>query len=227
MGGIEEKRKIGDLLKEKILTTLVEPSYYTDVNETIRGRKCWRVSGHVFESFSKILLAVSSVLSFAAGVYDDKILSFVAGTLSTTSLACFQFSLYSMRMHKKNSLELNQLLEKLNIETVPIFASMREERDEQIQQEVYEPSYMARQVDTPQKISEAQIVSEPKIVSEAYKIDIPSEDDVLIAQRKQQLNEMVMAQEKLKKETEEKEHELIELIELRKQEEVKENIIEV
>jgi hypothetical protein len=227
MGGIEEKRKIGDLLKEKILTTLVEPSYYTDVNETIRGRKCWRVSGHVFESFSKILLAVSSVLSFAAGVYDDKILSFVAGTLSTTSLACFQFSLYSMRMHKKNSLELNQLLEKLNIETVPIFASMREERDEQIQQEVYEPSYMARQVDTPQKIAEVQIVSEPQIVTEAYKIDIPSEDEVLIAQRKQQLNEMVMAQEKLKKETEEKEHELIELIELRKQEEVKENIIEV
>lgn len=218
MAGIEEKRKIGDLLKEKILTTLVEPSYYTDVNETIRGRKCWRVSGHVFESFSKILLAVSSVLSFAAGVYDDKILSFVAGTLSTTSLACFQFSLYSMRMHKKNSLELNQLLEKLNIETVPIFASMREERDEQIQQDVYEPSYMARQVDTPQKIAEAQIVSEPQIVTEAYKIDIPSEDEVLIAQRKQQLNEMVMVQEKLKKETEEKEHELIELIELRKQE---------
>lgn len=222
MVGIEEKRKIGDLLKEKILTTLVEPSYYTDVNETIRGRKCWRVSGHVFESFSKILLAVSSVLSFAAGVYDDKILSFVAGTLSTTSLACFQFSLYSMRMHKKNSLELNQLLEKLNIESVPIFASMREERDEQIQQEVYEPSYMARQVDTPQKIAEVQIVSEPQIVTEAYKIDIPSENEVLIAQRKQQLNEMVMAQEKLKKETEEKEHELIELIELRKQEEVKE-----
>jgi len=121
MSHIEEKRKIGDLLKEEILKKLIEPSYYTDVNETIRGRKCWRISGHVFESMSKILLALSGILSFAAGVYDDKILSFVAGTLSTVSLATFQFSLYSMKMHKKNSLELNQLLEKLDIETVPIF----------------------------------------------------------------------------------------------------------
>ena len=133
----EEKRKIGDLLKEQILKQLVEPSYYTDVNETLRGRKCWRVSGHVFESVSKILLAVSSVLSFAAGVYDDKLLSFIAGTLSTTSLACFQFSLYSMRMHKKNSLELNQLLEKIDIEGVPIFASFQEKGAVQQQYEEY------------------------------------------------------------------------------------------
>lgn len=203
MGGIEEKRKIGDLLKEKILTTLVEPSYYTDVNETIRGRKCWRVSGHVFESFSKILLAVSSVLSFAAGVYDDKILSFVAGTLSTTSLACFQFSLYSMRMHKKNSLELNQLLEKLNIETVPIFASMREERDEQIQQEVYEPSYMARQ-----QVSEAQEITD------VHKINIPSEEQQMIEKRKLELE-----QERLRLLAENKEQALIELVELAKKNE--------
>lgn len=141
----EEKRKIGDLLKEQILKQLVEPSYYTDVNETLRGRKCWRVSGHVFESVSKILLAVSSVLSFAAGVYDDKLLSFIAGTLSTTSLACFQFSLYSMRMHKKNSLELNQLLEKIDIEGVPIFASFQEKGAVQQQYEEYsEPTMMCR-----------------------------------------------------------------------------------
>ena len=200
MGGIEEKRKIGDLLKEKILTTLVEPSYYTDVNETIRGRKCWRVSGHVFESFSKILLAVSSVLSFAAGVYDDKILSFVAGTLSTTSLACFQFSLYSMRMHKKNSLELNQLLEKLNIETVPIFASMR---GEERQQEVYEPSYMARQ-----QVSEAQEITD------VHKINIPSEEQQMIEKRKRELE-----QERLRLLAENKEQALIELVELTKKNE--------
>lgn len=117
----KEKRQIGDILKEQIMRELIEPSYYGDVNETIKGRKCWRVSGHVFESMSKILLAASGVISFAAGVYDDKIMSFVAGTLSTISLATFQFSLYSFKQHKKNSMELNLLLEKINIETVPIF----------------------------------------------------------------------------------------------------------
>jgi len=169
MSHYEEKRKIGDQLKEEILRKLVEPSYYIDVNETLKGRKCWRVSGHVFESFSKILLAVSSVLSFAAGVYDDKVLSFIAGTLSTTSLACFQFSLYSMRMHKKNSLELNQLLEKLDIEGVPIFESMRDSDPAQQYAQYNEPDMMCRQV----SIEEKRPV---QIITEEYKqSELPDE----------------------------------------------------
>lgn len=123
---MEEKRKIGTVLKEQILKDLIEPSYYSDIKEILSGRKCWRRSGHLFESLSKILLAVSSVCSFASGVYDDKILSFIAGTISTVSLATFQFSLYSIKMHKKNSFELNQLLEKINIEPVPVFATLEE-----------------------------------------------------------------------------------------------------
>lgn len=119
----EEKRKVSDELKIKIIQNLIEPSYYSDVVETLHGRKCWRISGHTFESVSKIILAVSGVLSFAAGVYDDKILSFVAGTLSTVSLATFQFSLYAFKQHKKNTLELNMLLNKLDIDTIPVFPS--------------------------------------------------------------------------------------------------------
>lgn len=119
----EEKRKVSDELKIKIIQNLIEPSYYSDVVETLHGRKCWRLSGHTFESMSKIILAVSGVLSFAAGVYDDKILSFVAGTLSTVSLATFQFSLYAFKQHKKNTLELNMLLNKLDIDTIPVFPS--------------------------------------------------------------------------------------------------------
>ena len=58
MSRIDEKRKVGDLLKEEIVKALIEPSYYSDVNETLKGRKCWRISGHVFESLSKILISV-------------------------------------------------------------------------------------------------------------------------------------------------------------------------
>jgi hypothetical protein len=97
---------------------------------------------------SKILLAISGVLSFAAGVYDDKILSFVAGTLSTVSLATFQFSLYSMKMHKKNSYELNQLLEKLDIETIPVFEATTVDKNVvEYQREDFEPQFMCRKVD--------------------------------------------------------------------------------
>jgi len=41
--------------------------------------------------------------------------------LSTVSLATFQLSSYSFKQNKKNTLELNQLLEKLDIEEVPVF----------------------------------------------------------------------------------------------------------
>ena len=176
MPPVEEKRKIGDLLKEKILKDLVEPSYFIDVNETIRGRKCWRISGHVFESLSKILLAASGVISFAAGVYDDKLLSFVAGTLSTVSLATFQFSLYSLRMHKKNSLELNQLLDKLNIDTLPIFEvtkTSNENLQNQIDTFTQQESYhmFAKKDNQLQKIeAEIQTENDVYIIQDAYKI---------------------------------------------------------
>lgn len=142
---MEENRKVSERVKTEIMTTLVEPSYYKDVKETIRGRSCWRISGHVLETFSKIFLAVSGVLSFAAGVYNDKMLSFIAGTFSTVSLATFQLSSYSFKQNKKNTLELNQLLEKLDIEEVPVFDNTEmlqrkvEEREESKKEiEMYE-----------------------------------------------------------------------------------------
>lgn len=148
----KEKRHISDELKEFIMKELIEPSYYGDVNETIKGRKCWRVSGHVFESMSKILLAASGVISFAAGVYDDKIMSFIAGTLSTISLATFQFSLYSFKQHKKNSMELNLLLEKINIETVPIFEQTEKTDDSPMFRKATEDGNKKCSVESPEQI---------------------------------------------------------------------------
>ena len=166
----KEKREIGDELKEVILKQLIEPSYYGDVNETIKGRKCWRVSGHVFESMSKILLAASGVISFAAGVYDDKMLSFVAGTLSTISLATFQFSLYSFKQHKKNSMELNLLLEKINIETVPIFDQIDKTEDSPMFRKAQDnPKCSVESLDNIEAVSDIEMVkleNTPSLVEE-------------------------------------------------------------
>ena len=206
MPPVEEKRKIGDLLKEKILKDLVEPSYFIDVNETIRGRKCWRVSGHVFESLSKILLAASGVISFAAGVYDDKLLSFIAGTLSTVSLATFQFSLYSLRMHKKNSLELNQLLDKLNIDTLPIF-EVTKTSNETLQNEIdtftkQESYHMFPKEDNQIQIIETQIQTENDvyIIQDVYKnkdIDESSTDDISLNKNEEEKSNLIENNDKI------------------------------
>jgi hypothetical protein len=118
---MNDDRKISDDVKIKIMNELIEPSYYGDVNDTIKGRKCWRISGHVFETMSKVFLAVTGIISFSAGVYHSDTLSFIAGAFSTISLATFQISGYSFNQSKKNTLELNQLLAKLDIEQLPVF----------------------------------------------------------------------------------------------------------
>jgi len=206
MSKIQEKIIVGDLLKEKILKDLVEPSYFIDVNETIRGRKCWRVSGHVFESLSKILLAASGVISFAAGVYDDKLLSFIAGTLSTVSLATFQFSLYSLRMHKKNSLELNQLLDKLNIDTLPIF-EVTKTSNETLQNEIdtftkQESYHMFPKEDNQIQKIETQIQTENDvyIIQDVYKNkdrDESSTDDLSLNKNEEEKNNLIENNDKI------------------------------
>lgn len=177
---MEEKRKIGSILKEQIFKDLIEPSYYSDINETLKGRKCWRRAGHLFESLSKILLAVSSVLSFAAGVYDDKILSFIAGTISTVSLATFQFSLYSMKMHKRNSFELNQLLEQIDIEPLPVFATLQEVKPNTIEHYEIMTSEMASPSTPSFEDARPSLQKVEQIITYADKIDEdtrPSKED--------------------------------------------------
>jgi hypothetical protein len=118
---IKDSQPIGIRQKEieKILFQIIEPSYYIDIKNIIKSRRRWHICGHVFETFSKILIACSGILSFSAGYYDIPILGFLAGSSSTLSLASVQFSSYCFKESKDNTEELNKLLTKINLETIP------------------------------------------------------------------------------------------------------------
>jgi hypothetical protein len=104
---------------ERILFQIIEPSYYLDIETIIKNRRRWHICGHVFETFSKILIACSGILSFSSGYYDTPILGFLAGSSSTLSLASVQFSSYCFKESKDNTEELNKLLTKINLDTIP------------------------------------------------------------------------------------------------------------
>jgi hypothetical protein len=104
---------------EKILVQIIEPSYFLDIKSIIKSRRRWHMCGHVFETISKILIACSGILSFSSGYYDIPILGFLAGSSSTLSLASVQFSSYCFKESKDNTEELNKLLTKINLDTVP------------------------------------------------------------------------------------------------------------
>lgn len=113
--------------RNEIMRTFVEPSYVQDVKDLIAGRRCWRITGQTFETFSKVLVAAGSVLSFSSGYFGNTTLSFVAGTVSTVSLAMLQFASFSYQETTKQSKKLNIILEKINIEALPILTGQQTE----------------------------------------------------------------------------------------------------
>jgi hypothetical protein len=105
----------------RVLSELVEPSYFNDIEGAIKYRNTWRKCGHIFETLSKVMIATSSILSFSAGYFKSTTFGFYAGCSSTISLACVQFASYCFKESKENADDLNNLLKKINIDTVPEF----------------------------------------------------------------------------------------------------------
>ena len=111
---------ISDILKQDILSTLIEPCYKNDIKENLKLKKNFKQSGLVFETLSKFFVGISSIASFASGIYQYQIISFLAGSASVISLVLLQYSSYSYRESKKLALEINNILKSLNIEQYPV-----------------------------------------------------------------------------------------------------------
>lgn len=105
----------------KVIFTDVEECYKSDIKETIRGKKCWRHTGMTFETMSKATVAIGGVLSFSSGYFNSNILSFISGSVSVVSLALLQFATFSFKQGKKQANDLNILLKKLDLDTMPVF----------------------------------------------------------------------------------------------------------
>ena len=117
-----EKIEISDETRKTIIDNLVQPYYVSTVTNTIDGKICWRKTGITFETVSKVMVALGSILSFSAGYYHDDTLSFISGSVSCLSLACLQFSSFAYKENKKQGDELNIILKKLKLDTVPALA---------------------------------------------------------------------------------------------------------
>ena len=116
----ENNFKIRDTIKIKIVHELIEPFYLDDIKSMIRGKKYWKLSGQIFETVSKILVAIGGIMSFSSGYFNDPMLSFLAGSISTLSLATLQFSSFAYVENKKQGQDLNVLLKKLNLDVIPV-----------------------------------------------------------------------------------------------------------
>ena len=116
----EVKEEIkSDAFVKHIRLDIIQPDYEEEIKNYINGRNGWRKVGLCFETSSKIFLGIGSVVSFASGVYQNTTLSFIAGSISTISLVCLQFSTYSFSQSKRSTNRLNLLLSELKLEAMP------------------------------------------------------------------------------------------------------------
>ena len=114
-----DKIQISQDTREFIIDKLVEPYYKDMIKTTISGKKLWRNIGISLETASKVMVALGGIFSFSAGVYSNETLSFVSGSISCMSLALLQIASFSYKENKKQGDELNILLKKLNLDTIP------------------------------------------------------------------------------------------------------------
>lgn len=120
--------RIGNDVKIKIINEIIEPFYIHDISSKIRAKKCWKRTGQIFETSSKLLVAIGGIISFSSGYFKDPLLSFFAGAISTLSLATLQFSSFAYSENKKQGQELNILLKKLDLDTVPVVEQIHQRR---------------------------------------------------------------------------------------------------
>ena len=107
----------------RTIVDMVNQAYTWDVRDTVNGRFSWRKASNVSEGLAKVLAGVSTVLAFAAGVYDDRAMSFSAGTVGTVSMVCMTLAAYASNESTQRTQQLNSLLGHLGISKVPDLTS--------------------------------------------------------------------------------------------------------
>lgn len=106
-------------LADKIRKELVDVSYYNDVKYNIESKSRWKFFGDVTEALAQLVTGAAAILAFAAGGFDEKLLSFIAGALSVGSLVLMKLSSYSMKESSERTVQVNKLLDQLGITEIP------------------------------------------------------------------------------------------------------------
>lgn len=112
-----------DVIKEYIINNIISPYNIRTLSELLSNRNFWRRMGNYVEAIAVLLIVVSTVFSFAAGVYDQEDFSFVAGLTNTIGLSLKGFIVYAYRESKERTRQANRLLTHYGIEELPIIIS--------------------------------------------------------------------------------------------------------
>lgn len=106
--------------KNQILKEYIEPAYKRDVKNSLGWRYRWRQIGNCVECIAQFFILISTLLAFAAGYEDDRLLSFLSGGSMVISLGLVRYSNYSFKESKERTQELNKILHHLHMKNIPM-----------------------------------------------------------------------------------------------------------
>jgi hypothetical protein len=107
-----------DSVTKQHIVEKINDQYYRDIELGLIGRSGWKTTGDVSETLGYIFLGISTMVSFSAGFFDIRMLSFVAGCVGIFSSLLFKFALYAMAQSKERTDEVNKILMKIGIEKI-------------------------------------------------------------------------------------------------------------
>ena len=105
--------------RKEIVNSIIKPNYVKEIKDFMSNRIKWKKRGRSFETGSKIFIGIGSIVSFSAGVYGSKELSFIAGTISVVSMVLLQYATFAYRESGKSTQDLNVLLDNIGIKKLP------------------------------------------------------------------------------------------------------------
>jgi len=108
----------------------VNQSIKEEIDSFIKSRKHWRNTGIFMETASKVMIGLTSILTFTTSAYPCNIyLSFSAGSIATLSLVTLQFANYAFKESKLSTDNLNILLSTFHMKVPQLNASVLKESD--------------------------------------------------------------------------------------------------
>ena len=113
---------VSDNLRRELMNGYIEPYYKKLIIEILDARSVYKKVGMIFETTSKLCIALSSILSFSTGYSEDNTQYFAAtsGSIGCLSLGLMQIASYAYKEQVRQSKELNSILKKLRLETIPV-----------------------------------------------------------------------------------------------------------
>jgi len=107
-----------DAITKQHIIEMINDRYNEDIKIGLANRSGWKTTGDVSETLGYVLLGASTIISFSAGFFDIRVLSFVAGCVGICSSLLLKFALYSMTQSKESTNEINKILTKIGIDNV-------------------------------------------------------------------------------------------------------------